>query len=62
MIVQLKVDVGDRVRKALRIRMGEKGVATRKEIRAELERLIYAHFEEVCYDADREERGFDTTE
>lgn len=39
MIVQYRIDVTDAVRKQLRVRIGKSGLATRAEVKRELERM-----------------------
>lgn len=47
MIVRLRLEVSDNLRRALRRRYGGRGLATREEIRLEVESLVDAHWEDV---------------
>ncbi len=55
MIVILRIEVDDDLRRALAARYGKKGLATRNDIISELDAVIPAHWEDVMDDYDKEE-------
>jgi len=52
----MRFEVSDDTRRALADRFGEKGLATRESVRAEILAVIEAHWETVSFDYDRNQQ------
>ena len=59
MIVNLRIDVSDEVRTALRKSSGKRGLATRREITSTLHSLIEAHWLDTLDDVERSQKWQD---
>ena len=50
MIVQMRLDISDDVRRAVAHHVGDRRMATRREVVIELESVISAHIDDLMFD------------